>query len=53
MGPRHGARSPALLPQATSECATVRAKAYKQELVLAGLGMMVQQARTGAGWVCK
>ncbi|GLI69602.1 hypothetical protein VaNZ11_014265 [Volvox africanus] len=37
------ARLVGLLMQGTCECPTVRAKAYKQELVLAGLGMMVQQ----------
>ncbi|GIL47940.1 hypothetical protein Vafri_4671 [Volvox africanus] len=37
------ARLVGLLMQGTCECPTVRAKAYNQELVLAGLGMMVQQ----------
>ncbi|KAG2444109.1 hypothetical protein HYH02_009051 [Chlamydomonas schloesseri] len=32
-----------LIMQATSECATVRTKAFKQEFMLMGLGLMVQQ----------
>ncbi|KAG2436813.1 hypothetical protein HXX76_006335 [Chlamydomonas incerta] len=32
-----------LIMQATSECATVRTKAFKQEFLLMGLGLVVQQ----------
>ncbi len=46
-----------LLMQQTSECPTVRAKQFQQEMGLAGLTLMVQQVCVcvgggGKAWVC-